>query len=50
MLLDVLNNELDTLTIDVVGFIDLDEDMASGVGCVKSSCSGTCGGVGPPGQ
>ena len=34
MLKDVLNNELNTLTIDAVECIDLDESMAAGVGLV----------------
>lgn len=49
MLKDVLNHELDTITIDALDFIDLDENMAAGVGCRGSSCAGSCTGPsGPP--
>ena len=42
MLKDVLNNELNTLTIDAVECIDLDKSMPAGVGCRGSACAGAC--------
>ena len=42
MLKDVLISELSSLELDVDELLELEEEMAAGVGCRNASCAGSC--------